>query len=413
VNDRTKILPELSPGHWPQRWLLLGCAIAGLVGCKPEDGKPKPDAAVAQQGTTPEIRPSLVELETARVGRIERLLERSSALVAEEQVRVLARTANPAIELLVEQGDKVTKDQVLLRLESVRQQNAYDQAASQLAKAKIERDKQKLLFDQDLISESAMQDAQFAVDQADLRAGNARRELEFTEVRAPISGTITSRTVKVGDSVHQGNPVFEIINLESTVAIIHVPEQYLPRLKADMPARLISPTYDNQIFKGYVKRVSPIVEARAGTVEVVVGIRELGALRPGMWVNVELVLESKEDALLIPKRAIVYDNDQIFAFKEYTDAAGIRRARRHLVEPVNLDKENIEPRENFKTGDRIVVAGQVGLKDDQPIREIGQPKTIPDPAASTNALAVATNGVVLPGPTGPKTGQPGTKKPGN
>ena len=157
-----------------------------------------------------------------------------------------------------------------------------------------------------------------------------------------------------------------------------------------MAARLISSTFNNQVYPGYVKRVSPIVEARAGTVEVVVGIKQLGALRPGMWVDVELVLDSKDDALLIPKRAIVYDNDQIFAFKQYTDTNGIKRAKRFLVESVNIDKEHIEPKENFEMGDRIVVAGQIGLKDDQPIREVGQPKTIPDPTATTNALAMVT-----------------------
>jgi len=99
---------------------------------------------------------------------------------------------------------------------------------------------------------------------------------------------------------------------------------------------------------------------------------------------VELVLETKDDALLIPKRAIVYDNDQIFAFKAYTDTNGVRRARRYLIEPVNMDKDHVEPKANFAPGDLIVVAGQIGLKDNQPVREVGQPKTIPDPAA-TNA----------------------------
>ena len=176
-----------------------------------------------------------------------------------------------------------------------------------------------------------------------------------------------------------------------------MPEQYLPKLKEDMPARLISSTFNNQVFEGYVKRVSPIVEARAGTIEVVVGIRKLGALRPGMWVDVELVLETKDDALLIPKRSIVYDNDQIFAFKQITDTNGVNRAKRFLVEAENRDKEHIEPMANFEVGDRVVVAGQIGLKDNQPIREVGQPKTIPDPTATTNALAmVSTNAAAKP-----------------
>lgn len=391
MTDQIKIKPDYRGLVWSICPSVLSCAILLLCGCDSEQGDEQADAAeIAKLATKPVIRPVLVDLETAKQGKIEQLLERSSPLVAEEHVVVRARTANPAIELLVEKGDLVKKDQVLLRLESDRQQTAYDTSASQLAKAKIEFDKQKTLFDQDLVSESALQDAQFAVDQAELRTKNAKRDLGYTEVLAPIGGIITSRTVKVGDSVNSGTAIFEIINLDSTVAIIHVPEQYLPKLKDDMAARLISSTFNNQVYPGYVKRVSPIVEARAGTVEVVVGIKQLGALRPGMWVDVELVLDSKDDALLIPKRAIVYDNDQIFAFKQYTDTNGIKRAKRFLVESVNIDKEHIEPKENFEMGDRIVVAGQIGLKDDQPIREVGQPKTIPDPTATTNALAMVT-----------------------
>lgn len=387
----------------------MGGTIFLLAGCDSEPADKSAETEIAKLAAKPVIRPVLVDLESAKIGKIEQLLERSSALVAEEQVRVLARTSNPAIELLVEQGDQVKKDQVLVRLENDRQQTAYDQAASSLAKAKIEHDKQKRLFEQDLISESAIEDAQFAVDQAELRAKNAKRDLGYTEVRAPITGTIISRNVKVGDSVNQGTPIFEIVNLESTVAIIHVPEQYLPKLKPNMPARLISSTFEGQVFDGYVKRVSPIVQARAGTIEIVVGIGKLGALRPGMWVDVELVLDSKDDALLIPKRSIVYDNDQVFAFKQYTDTNGVRRAKRYLVEAENMDKEHIEPKANFEIGDRIVVAGQIGLKDNQPIREVGQPKTIPDPTATTNTLAmVATNSAAKV--EGPKTGKPKKKK---
>jgi membrane fusion protein (multidrug efflux system) len=392
LNERMKFR-ELSNS------LLLGGVL--LCGC--EQGDKQAETEIAKLAAKPVIRPVLVDLEAAKLGKIEQLLERSSPLVAEEHVVVRARTGNPAIELLVEKGDSVKKGQVLLRLESDRQQTAYDTSASQLAKAKIEHGKQQKLFDQELVSESTLQDTQFAVDQAELRTKNAKRDLGYTEVLAPIGGIITSRTVKVGDSVNPGTPIFEIINLNSTVAIIHVPEQYLPKLKDNMPARLISSTFNNQVYAGYVKRVSPIVEARAGTVEVVVGIMELGALRPGMWVDVELVLDSKDDALLIPKRAIVYDNDQIFAFKQYADTNGVKRAKRYLLETVNSDKEHIEPKANFKVGDRIVVAGQVGLKDNQPIREVGQPKTIPDPNATTNSGAKTK-------PPAPKPGKAKKKK---
>ena len=365
--------------------LLLIVALFVFTGCdskkKEEEAKAKAKAKAKAAGP-PVIKPTLVELEAIKRGPIEALLERSAPLEAEAQVQVLARTQNPAVELLVEKGDKVEKGQVLLRLEDDRQQTDFATSLTQLEQAKIDLARKQNLYDQNLISETEYLTAKFSFTQAELRHENNKRQLEYTEVRAPIKGTITSRTVKVGDSVNMGTPIFQIIDLESTVALIHVPEQYLPRLKPGMEARLTSTTYEDQVYPGYVKRISPIVEARAGTVEVVVALKDLGPLRPGMWVDVELVLETKEDALLIPKRAIVYDNDQTYAFKSFTDPSGVKRAKRFLVESVNIDKEHIEPRENFAEGDQIVVAGQVGLKDLAPIRVIGDPKTIAKPQAS-------------------------------
>ncbi len=362
------------------RVLLANLAFVAFTGCdKKEEEEAK---AKAKAAGPPVIKPTLVELEGVKRGPIEALLERSAPLEAEAQVQVLARTQNPAVELLVEKGDTVEKGQVLLRLEDDRQKTEFDQSLGQMEQAKIDLAKKQSLYDQDLISETEYLTAKFNFTQAELRHENNKRQLDYTEVRAPIKGTITSRTVKVGDTVNMGTPIFQIIDLESTVALIHVPEQYLPRLKVDMDARLTSTTYGDKVFPGYVKRISPIVEARAGTVEVVVALKELGPLRPGMWVDVELVLDTKEDALLIPKRAIVYDNDQTYAFKSFTDPNGVKRAKRFLVEPVNIDKEHIEPKENFAEGDKIVVAGQVGMKDLAPIRELGDPKTIAKPEAA-------------------------------
>ena len=380
-----------------QTLTLLGFALA-LAGCGKSDWAEKArENSGKNSDKSPTEKAVLVELAEVKRGMIEAILERSAPLEAEAQVEVSARTSNPAIELLVEEGDKVEKNQVLLRLESDKQKNDFDQAKSQFDKEQIDFDRQESLYKDNLISEQEYRNAQFSLTQRRLAFEEAKRQFEYTEVRAPIKGTITLRDVKVGDQVGSGRKIFEIIDFDSTVAIIHVPEQYLPKLRPDMEARLISNTLGDTVFGGYVKRISPIVEARAGTIKVTVGLKELGALRPGMWVDVELVLETKQDALLIPKKSIVYDNDQTFAYKLHTSTNGVKSVKRQLVLPQNADKVHIEPIEGFAVGEKVVIAGQSGLKENSKIREVDEPdpdaiNSAASASASTNAPAASKSG---------------------
>ena len=110
-------------------------------------------------------------------------------------------------------------------------------------------------------------------------------------------------------------------------------------------------------------------------------------------INVELVLDSKQDALLIPKRAIAYDNDQTFVFKVFSDTNGVMRASRHLVVPQNVDKLNVEPIDGFEAGEKIILAGQSGLKENSLIRELDVPDEIEGGGAKSLSM---TNAVSTP-----------------
>ena len=87
-----------------------------------------------------------------------------------------------------------------------------------------------------------------------------------------------------------------------------------------------------------------------------------------MYVSVELVSEVHDDALLVPKKALIYDADQIFIFRMKDED----RVERLLVEARLEDRDNIEPVGGLEEGDRIVVAGQAGLKNDSLVRVVGE-----------------------------------------
>jgi membrane fusion protein (multidrug efflux system) len=302
-----------------------------------------------------------VPVEVAQLERneIEAVLRFSSNLEAEEEVQVVSQAKRLVRELLVEEGDVVRRDQVLVRLQDDEQRSELSKVQSQFAKAERDYERQKKLFEQELISDQLFSEAQFDYEQLQISVEDARRELGYTEVRASIAGTVTQRLIKVGDQVQIGQHLFDLVDFDSIVARVFVPEKYLNQLRPGLTARLSTSSSGTAVFVARVERVSPVVDPRSGTVKVTIAVGAQPGLRPGLYVDVELVTATHDEALLVPKRAVVYDADQMFVYRLGDE----RRVERIFIEPLLTNKHFVEPREGLDEGDEIVVAGQAGLKD--------------------------------------------------
>src|SRR6187455_2444294 len=157
--------------------LQSGMAIAvAMAVCLSGCGKPATDAKDPKQNTKDEALS--VEVTNLVRGSIEATLRNSTHIEAEEEVKVFARTANRVTGLLVEEGDIVKKDQVLLRLDNDIQKTAFGKAQSSLEKARQEFEREKALFEQKLISEQVFNNAKFELKQLELAFEDAQRGLE-------------------------------------------------------------------------------------------------------------------------------------------------------------------------------------------------------------------------------------------
>lgn len=309
-----------------------------------------------------------VEIEVVERGPIEEILRFSTNLEAESSVEVYSQASRIVTQLLVEEGMRVAKGQVLLRLQDDEQRSALARSKSQLDKAQREYERQKNLHAKELISEQTFNEATYEVEQLELAYEDAQRELSYTEVRAPISGTITQRLVNRGDNIKNGEHLFDIVDFDTIVARVFVPEKDLARLGVGQTARLRSEALDGT-RAGEVIRIAPVVDPRSGTVKVTIGIPANQRLRPGQYVEAELVVDTESEALLVPKRALVFDDTQVFAYR-LTDDMTVERL---LVVPRIEDREYVSPGpspsgDQIAVGDRIVVAGMAGLKDGTRVR---------------------------------------------
>lgn len=297
-------------------------------------------------------------------GSIEAIIRASANLEAELAVRVLSEAMRRIVELHVEEGDRVRKGTLLLRLQDDEQRSALARAKTEHAKAQREFDRQKRLHERELTTDQALNDATDELERGKLALDDAQRELSYTEVRASIAGTISSRMVNLGDHVQLGQHLFDIVDFESIVARIFVPEKNLKQLRPDLPARVHASAVRDEPFEGRVKRISPVVDPRTGTVKVTVDVGGRSELRPGLYVDVELVTDVHEDAILVPKRALVYDNDQVFIYRLQPDHT-VARLR---VVPRLADRDWVEPVGGVAVGDSVIIAGQAGLKHGARVR---------------------------------------------
>jgi membrane fusion protein (multidrug efflux system) len=357
--------------------LLLGLALTGCTGkgqaaeassssSKEKEGAIEKKAESEEDEAEEELPP--VEVTDLATGEIEAVLRFSANLEAESKVQVFSQASRLVLQLLVEEGAWVRKGQVLLRLQDDEQRSNLARTQSQLNKAEKEYQRQASLFAKELISEQAFNEASYERDQLKLSLADAERELTYTEVRAPISGTITSRQVNLGDTITINQHLFDVVDFNTIVARVYVPEKELPKMRTGQQARIYSSSLGAAARVAKVLRIAPVVDPQTGTVKTTLSIPSNQGLLPGMYVEVELVTDRRTDALLLPKRAVIYDNNQAFVYR-LKESMEVERI---LIESLLADRDFIEPvAGQWAAGDRLVVAGQAGLKNGAKVRLVG------------------------------------------
>lgn len=349
--------------------LLALLAAPALAGCTVGDSDAKTFSAGAKAKEDRKEEAVPVEVAALSRGSIESVLRLSSHLEAEREVQVFAEAPRRVTRLLVEEGDAVAKGQLLLQLQDEEQRSAVAKAEIAVAEARRNFERTKDLHQQKLVTDELFNQAGYTLERNQIALDDARRELGYTQVRAPIAGMVTERKVNLGDHVTVNQQLFRIVDFDSIVARIYVPEKDLARLAKGQPARLRADSLGGERFKGVIDRLSPVVDPGTGTIKVTVATPRQKGLRPGMYVEVELVTAVHDDALLVPKRALVYDNDQAYVFRLKE-----RRVERIRVTPRLEDADNVEPDGGLSAGDELVVAGQAGLKDGGLVRLPGDPE---------------------------------------
>jgi membrane fusion protein, multidrug efflux system len=277
-------------------WILGLGAAAGLLftGCN------RPASAGPRQAPPVQV----VALAAARQP-VSETLSRVGTLAANEMVEIRAEMDGTIQEINFAEGQPVEKGRLLIRLDDSKLQAALaeSEAAFRLSEANYNRGKQ--LLEQQLISpqEYDQLTSTFALNQAtlDLR----RRQLQDTQVHAPFAGVVSARNVSPGQVITKNTIITWLIDLDPLKVELHVPERFLGVVRPGQTLEFPIAAYPGRRFRGDVFFVSPYVdpETRAALIKAEIP-NPSHELKPGMLATLELTLQTRDNAVVIPEVGI-------------------------------------------------------------------------------------------------------------
>jgi RND family efflux transporter MFP subunit len=323
-----------------------------LTGCESATGSE--DAAKAEQQVS-------IPVEAAAVSRgaISSTYRTTSTLEAKADAEVNSKATGLVQTVLVEEGDHVEAGQVLATLDTERQRIQLAQGKADLGQLKSEMVRIEKMYQRKLVSADVYDKLKWQLESMTAAVGMQELSLRDTEIRAPISGVIARRYVKVGQLIteYSSKALFHVVSQQRLEAVVNLPESQLHQARVGQTAYLNFAGLPMQQAK--IVRISPVVDATSGTARVTIGIDNADlSLKAGMFAQVELQYDAKATALLVPKRAVLaMDNtSSVFVVKD-------GKVSRKQIKTGYESDAAIEVLEGLMEGEQVVTAGQASLKD--------------------------------------------------
>lgn len=365
----------MKPQH--SSWAVLSCAML-LGACQQGDNGPDDDD---------EAPPIPVETSLPIRGDIYAVYSGTAPIEAFAEADVIAKVDGEVREVLVEEGDEISKGQVMARLDGDRLRLELSESQARLRKMQRDFQRNRELQAKGLISEGDFEKIQYELEALEAANNLASLELSYTEIRAPIDGVVSQRFVKRGNTARVGERLFRVTSLDPLVTYLFVPEREYQQLSPEQPVVIEIDALPAERILAQVSRVSPIIDPDTGTFKVTVEIKDTERrIKPGMFARISIVYDHHENALQVPRAAIVGDDEETAVFV-VTDGAATRKS----VQTGFSDKGMIEIVSGLTDEEKVVTVGQVGLKDESRVTIINAAEESTEESTNTDNAVEADN----------------------
>lgn len=320
------------------------------------------------------------EVVEVKTGTVSRTTVVTGKIIPRNEVNVKPQINGIISELYKEAGQQVQENEVIAKLKVIPDMNSLSSAQSRvrlseinLKQAQTNYDREKALYDKQLVSAEEFDQVNQALNQAKEERAAAQDALEVirdgvsssnaksssTLVRSTITGLILDIPVKVGNSVIQANTmndgttVATVADMSDLIFDGNIDETEVGTLREGMPVTITIGALQNYSFDATLEYVSPKAVESNGTnqfeikASVTVGTDQM--IRSGYSANAEIVLETVENVIVVPESTLEFEDDEEFVQLIGPDGDYVRTK----VETGISDSVNIEIKSGLKVGDKV------------------------------------------------------------
>ena len=263
--------------------------------------------------------------------------------------------------ILVNEGENIVKGQLLIKLEDSVEKETLEELRTSVEYLKNEEKRQKDLLKKGYVSASEYEQIarEYSVTKAQLR--RQERLLERMEIKSPIDGTVLKIETEIGEMLEKssggekGEVAVSVGDLSDMIVEVDVDEEDIPLIKVGQKTLITLDAFPDKILDGIVKKISLKGDSSDKSFRVVIDIDENLNTMVGMTSDVNIVIKTKENALLIPRKSLIKGN------KVY-----VKTFNKIVEKDVKIglkDEHNVEILEGLSEDDKILLRPNLYLKN--------------------------------------------------
>ncbi len=295
------------------------------------------------------------------------VLNLTGTITANNDVNIMSETSGKVTAVYVKVGDYKSAGSVLFQVDDELKQAAFMSAQANYEKAKKDYQRFQDLYKQKSATDAQLDAAKLGAAVAESQYIVAKRQLEDTKIKTPISGYITSRNVDLGSMVQaapQATLVADVVDISRLKVKLNIAESDAFILKTGDEVSVTTDVYPGIIFKGRIESISAKADdAHTYPVEITIANQSAHQLRAGMFARVEFTSMKNRDVMLIPREAIV---GSVKAPQVYVVENGMAKLRNITVG--SEAGTSIQVVNGLNDGETIVINGQNNLVDNSKVQ---------------------------------------------